>query len=154
MRALLLVLATLLCFAACKKPSPSKALNATEINKLLEAARSTELNMEEKYQLLIQSYTDLLREALNKGSDEEMRIHLATYRSQNQEALIMMEGLFDDWQKNMTDEERMYFVVNLIHKPATQQLNYLAPRAEARLKAYPDDYKELRRMLMRLDLRR
>jgi hypothetical protein len=144
----------LLVFTACKKPKPSQALNATEISKLMEITQNHTMSIEEKYYTLVESYAQVLQEALSKTSDEEMLAHLRTYRSQNGDALIRLEEEFDAWQKNMADEERMYFVVNLVSKPATQSLNYLAPRAESRFVKHPEDYKELKRMLMRMDLRR
>lgn len=139
---------------ACKKPTATASLNVSEISKLMEMANNHSINTEEKYFTLVESYAQVLQDALTKATDEEMKQQLSTYRNQNGDALIRLEEEFDAWQKNMTDEERMYFVVNLVSKPATQRLNYLVPKAEQRMAKYPEDYKELKRMLMRLDLRR
>lgn len=139
---------------ACKKPTASASLNVAEISKLMEIANNHSINTDEKYFTLVESYAQVLQDALTKATDEEMKQQLSTYRNQNEDALVRLEEEFDTWQKNMTDEERMYFVVNLVSKPTTQRLNYLVPKVEQRMAKYSEDYKELKRMLMRLDLRR
>lgn len=140
--------------SGCKKKLPSRALNAKSISKLTELAQSTDAPTEDKYFFVVENYAQVIQEALARPSDAEMLQHLQTYRSQNEEALVTLESQFDDWQKNMTDDERMYFVINLTGKSGTKRLSALIPQIRARLRPYPEDAKLFERMAMRLDLRR
>lgn len=140
--------------SGCKKKLPSKSLNAKTISKLAELAQSTDAPTEDKYFFVVENYAQVIQEALSRPTDAEMLQHLQTYRSQNEEALVLLESQFDDWQKNMTDDERMYFVINLTGKNGTKRLSSLIPQIRYRLKPYSEDAKLFERMMMRLDLRR
>lgn len=144
----------LISVSGCKKKQPSRVLNAKSITKLAELAQSTDAMMEDKYFFVVENYVQVVKEALAKPIDTDMLQHLRTYRTQNEDALVLLENQFDDWQKNMTDEERMYFVINLTGKNATKQMRELIPQIRYRLRSYPEDARFFERMMMRIDLRR
>lgn len=142
----------LLLFGSCKK-APSGALSVKESSKLYQLSDRTDVSVEDKYHAVVESFAQVVYEALSK-QDAEMITHLRTFQSQNNSALDKLAIAFDDWQKDMNDEERMYFSSNLLSKDYTRKLMKYVPELQYRLKNYPSDADEFERMMRTIEMRR
>ena len=138
---------------ACKRTNTG-ALSVKESSKLYQLADRDDIAVDDKYFSTVESFAQETGEALARPTDAEMIAHLAAFYAQNQGALDKLAVIFDDYQKNMEDEERAVFVATLIPKPAIQQLKKRATDLEFRLQNYPADLAQFRRMMQTIEMRR
>lgn len=148
-------LAILLVFflISCKRTNTG-ALSVKESSKLYQLASRDDIAVDEKYFSTVESFAQETGEALALGGDAEMIAHLGAFYAQNSGALEKLAVIFDDYQKNMEDEERAIFVATLIQKTATQQLKKRVPDVEFRLRNYPSDLAQFRLMMQTIEMRR
>lgn len=140
-------------FVACKRTNTG-TLSVKETSKLSQLSDRDDISVNDKYILTIESFSQATGEALGSPTDADMIAHLSTFYVQNQGALDKLAVIFDDYQKNMEDEERAIFVASLIQKPATKQLKSRAAEIEYRLRNYPTDLAQFRTMMQTIEMRR
>ncbi len=148
-----IILFCLLFVFACKRTNTG-ALSVKESSKLAQLANRDDIAIDDKYFATAESFAQELGEALIRPTDAEMMGHLSVFYAQNQGALDKLAVIFDDYQKNMEDEERAIFVATLIQKPAIQQLKKRVPEVAFRLKNYPSDLAQFNGIMQTIEMRR
>lgn len=138
---------------ACKRTNTG-ALSVKETTKLYQLANRDDIAVDDKYFMTVESFAQELGEALARPTDADMIAHLNVFYAQNQGALDKLAVIFDDYQKNMEDEERAIFVATLIQKPASKQLKSRVPDMEFRLRNYPSDLAQFNTMMKTIEMRR
>lgn len=96
----------------------------------------------------------LLEECAAIENDQGAMEHFRDFAADNEFALNALADEFDKWQKNIDDEEKMFFVMKLRAQPFAAKLRRLEPAFRARI-AYDKTFvAEYDALLGRLEVRR
>ena len=137
---------------ACKKPIVG-ATSSIERSKLAQLAES-KLEPELKYHGVSESLAKILQECTQIADDTDMIAHLRTFLDNNRQYLIQISRQTDDWQKNMSEEDRMFFAIDMINRDYAKKLKTLVPLVQKRINDYPEVRNELQELLRNIEIRR
>lgn len=149
---LLYIMCVFVLFSACRRTQVG-ATSGKESVKLQKLILDRQMPTEEKYHVVCETFADLVEGALAK-SDVELANDVVEFEGNNYNILNTLAEEFDDWLKNMSDEERPYVIINLVRTEQAQRLNRLVPLMRRRLVPYPDHKKVFEKLLRTIEMRR
>ena len=132
----LMSLATTLGLYGCKKGGRGAA-HPVQAGLLELLAQDTRKSPAQKFHEVAQTMSQLVNEAISMPTDAEMVSHLSTFASQNREALQALNDQLGAWQRNMTAEERTFFMIELLSRDYISQMSRNVPILRQRLQSNP-----------------
>ncbi|MDX2246637.1 MAG: hypothetical protein SF052_07680 [Bacteroidia bacterium] len=134
--------------------SPGKGANSPEARSELDLLSSSDTYVGNKYLRMAEKIALLLEEAAAIETDQAAMTHIRDFAADNAFALDALTDEFDKWQKNIDDEEKMFFVMKLRAQPFSAKLRNLVPAFRNRI-AYDKTFlAEYDALTGRLEIRR
>ncbi len=137
---------------ACNLPKIGSM--SPEVRTELDDLADQPIDMDEKYLGLARIVTGLLDEAAAMPQNAAAGAHLAEFFADNEGALQRLTIQLDNWEKNMTPEERMFFLMKLQAQPYTPRLNTLHNGMKNRLADQPEAANQLELIMRPLQFHR
>lgn|GEM_PF-2149030 len=138
---------------ACKKDIPG-ALSLREQTELAKITFNTDYTPEQKYLKVSETISALLLEALEKRTDAEMMEHIRQFKGANSGTLQRLAYILDEFHKDVTDEERVLFVMRLISQSYTKDLKESVYEIRRRISDNPEYKREFEELIGVLEIRR
>lgn len=110
----------LLSLSACGTPQAGSNSPA-EREELMDLA-DTPMDPEEKYFAVAEKFHGLMVEANQKVDDAGAAAHIEEFLADNETAFRLLTIQLDNWQKGLTEEERLFFISELNARPISRQL--------------------------------
>jgi hypothetical protein len=148
----LMAIAGFIVLSGCKKPRTRTVseVTKTELEDLAESGKETET----KYHELGKILSQLVKESLEMGKDSLMLAHIKDFASLNEEGLEQLSSEIDDWQKTLTEEERIFFVMRLVPMQYARDLERYQIAFSRRAGENSEQNKVLNSLLRHLEIRR
>lgn len=142
----------LLLLSGCYKPQSGS--NSPETRTELDELADQNLPMGEKYLELGKVISTLMDETASIGQDAAASAHMEEFLSDNESALRRLGIQLDNWQKNLTEEDRLFFVMELLSQPYSTRLKGLTNGLRGRFSGKEPASTNLRRLTRILEFRR
>ncbi|MDB4286094.1 hypothetical protein N9933_02210 [bacterium] len=149
---LFIAFAGLIFLSGCKKPRTRTVseVTKTELENLAESGKETKI----KYHELGKILSQLVKESLEMGSDSLMLAHIKNFASLNEEGIKQLSEEIDDWQKTLSEEERIFFVMRLVPMKYARNLERYKIAFSRRTGKNSEQDKALNSLLRPLEIRR
>lgn len=147
-----LVIILLLFLTSCYKPQSGS--NSPETRTELDELADLNLPMGEKYLELGKVVSTLMDETASIAQDAAASAHMEEFLSDNESALRRLGIQLDNWQKNLTEEDRLFFVMELLSQPYSTRLKGLTNGLRNRFSGKEPASTHLRRLTRILEFRR
>ena len=134
--------------------TPKSGSNSPEVRTELDELASESLPMEEKYLVLARVITSLLDETAAMPQDAAAIVHLSEFVSDNESALTMLKIQISNWERNLTEEERMLFLMKLLSQPYATRIKGLSNGLKNRFSSQEAAKSNLGILMSTLEFRR
>ncbi|MFK7936461.1 MAG: hypothetical protein AB8G22_23300 [Saprospiraceae bacterium] len=103
-------------------------------NDLLSNAANSNAPVQEKLDILLQSYVQMMDEGLSNINPQRGYKLVKLYHDQNAQPIEKIIGEVQQWQSKMSDMEVLAFGLNTLRKPYTKKAIDLFPKFERKYK--------------------
>lgn len=104
-------------------------------NQLLQAAASN-ASAEEKVEILMNNYADLMEEGLRFVNPVKGAKHIQKYQAQNSATIEKIVGSSSSWVNNLNDQQRIMLGLRVVQKPYIKRFIELAPKFQRKYEQY------------------
>lgn len=101
---------------------PNQGSTSPEIRTELDDLADQAVAVDEKYLSLAKVVSVLLDETSAIAQNEAAADHLNRFVSDNESALRLLTIQLDNWEKHLTEEDRLLFMMELLAKPYSTRL--------------------------------
>lgn len=133
---------------------PKSGSNSPETRTELDELADENLPMGEKYLILGKVVSTLLDETASISQDAAAATHMEEFLSDNASALRRLGIQLDNWQKHLTEEERLFFIMELLSQPYSTRLKGLTNGLRNRFAGKEPASSHLRELTYILEFRR
>lgn len=148
----LLILTVSCCLLGCYQPGTGA--NSEVSRGELEQFIGQNVDTEKKYYILAEKMAQLLDEAAAISNDEAAMDHLRKFYNDNKTALTQIEREFDGWQRNVSQDQLIDFVLILNEQAYARRLQQLVSSFRERIKYRSDWVQEFNVLVGILDIKR
>lgn len=142
----------LLLLSGCYKPQSGS--NSPDTRTELDELADQNLPMGEKYLVLGKVVSTLMDETASISQDATAAAHMEEFLSDNESALRRLGIQLDNWQKNLTEEDRLFFVMELLSQPYSTRLKGLTNGLRNRFTGKEPAMTYLKQLIRILEFRR
>jgi hypothetical protein len=104
-------------------------------NQLLQAATGT-ASAEEKVDVLLTNYADLMEEGLRFVNPIKGAKHIQKYQNQNAEVIEKILGSSNDWMNGLNDQQTLMLGLRVVQKPYIKRFIDLVPKFQRKYEQY------------------
>ncbi|MEL6671662.1 MAG: hypothetical protein AAFR61_05700 [Bacteroidota bacterium] len=112
---------------------PRSGALSFEVRTALDSLAFSQAPVEVKYFGMVDQIYGLVNEAASFTTEEEAIAHIQAFLTNNDIALSTIYNEYDLWQKHLSDDDRMEFVMILLSREKAAKLGALAPRFRRRI---------------------
>ena len=102
---------------------------------LLQAAASN-ASAEEKVEILMNNYADLMEEGLRFVNPVKGAKHIQKYQMQNNATIEKIVGDSNSWVTNLGDQQKLMLGLRIVQKPFIKRFIDLAPKFQRKYEQY------------------
>ncbi len=147
-----LFLCLLLLLSGCYVPQ--EGANSPTTRTELDLLAGTNVPVSQKYLTLGKVVATLLDETAAISQNDAAATHLAEFISDNESALTRLYIQIDNWEKHLSEEERMFFIMELLSQPYSTRLNSLHQGLRNRFAGQAQARKQLDQLMAVLAFKR
>lgn len=133
---------------------PNQGSTSPEVRTELDDLADLAIPASEKYLQLGKVVSILLDETAAIAQNEAAAAHMERFLSDNESALRLLHIQLDNWEKNLTEEDRLLFMMELLAKPYSTRLKSQSRALKNRFSGNEAHLAYLRQLTGILDFRR
>lgn len=119
---------------------PNQGSTSPEVRTELDILAEQAIPASEKYLQLGKVVSILLDETAAIAQNQAAAAHMERFLSDNESALRLLHIQLDNWEKNLTEEDRLLFMMELLAKPYSTKL---ASQSKALTNRFSEDEAQL-----------